>query len=566
MIYSASYYDSFTYADYVVNNAWQEIKSCDVPDWSAAVSNSFGKNSSNACGYAWTNQIRKNIGFNILNDDFTLSYDLLIDKDDVAGTDRLIVEIAPDNLTTGDKDIFRIEHGNAGDNQTYIYNFLKGDNCSFYYDLDHDWEHWVLTVDHTNSRYTLTIDDVPYCDKSLGDGTINISGIVLSASSDNADNNTAMLDNLNLSSGAVIPDSSLCIYPLIFCEPFDYAGPMMDQDVLPYSEASMSYNEWLVYAGTYSADSYFAPIGNKLLIDSINRQPYHDIKWVTLPEPVSIDASTVYYLSRDASAISSEFALNVSDGCFRYKGDSLEDKQVFYLEACNSSDDIDWDYFDGSAWQNLCTACGTRDSFDQVKIINQFKHFPGKRYNSTFTTSNTILVINNVTQGNISFIDDNAQDVNKFRISQDTDIVNRYELDDYYVMFGTDRYTDTTKYTQLPLVSVDDTNTTLSTGDSSELVDIIETVYSQVGLRSTASRIIFAIFLIIIFTGFIIAAGFSMRMNGLAIGAACVIFDFLLILLFTYLKLIPVWIIIILMIGIAGLAGIGLKQGVFTGG
>ena len=101
----------------------------------------------------------------------------------------------------------------------------------------------------------------------------------------------------------------------------------------------------------------------------------------------------------------------------------------------------------------------------------------------------------------VDFIDNTSQNQNKHDIIKSDD--SEFIIDDYFVYVGSDRFENTLPLTQIePFQNIteaspDGTTTTTETGDFKES---IEALFPLFGIRTTGSRILLGICILVLFT------------------------------------------------------------------
>jgi hypothetical protein len=326
-----------------------------------------------------------------------------------------------------------------------------------------------------------------------------------------------------------------CEYPAIFCDLFNYQSSLMDA------------HNWTVFNGDGSTDSGLAPTSNELvLISDTYKSPYHS--YSKFPVNYHVAKGELISLSLYAPVYSTEFRLNPfanSTDCFSYYGTDLLGRGVADLQFCGNGSAY---YSDGDGYVNLCDGCIAPDSNNRIKINYFFAQRDEFGFNSTVQNDLVSVYVNQTKIGDInSFINPSATNIKNLYFVKPSGALGI--IDDYYFMLGTDKEEDT-----LPIYYDDITSLDNITRPQGDFYEETQTLWEQFGLRSLSSRILFGLAVLMIWTAMLIG-GMIGTMKQVNV-PTLMILDLLMIIIMVFVRLLPIWILFILLI-----IGIGILLG-----
>lgn len=335
-----------------------------------------------------------------------------------------------------------------------------------------------------------------------------------------------------------------CEYPSIFCDDFNYV-------------ASMNTRGWSVEIGT-DIDSTYTPINNKLdlSIDDNSIITRHNTE--LFQTSYKLSASDIFTSHYYSPVFSSQFVLyfeNSTNNIFEYQADQkyLQTGYVIRTEidlTGNSSGNMNWYYLNETnpnfVYVLICGNCTFSDTNLDIKISSFFKQRDNFPFNSTISTDIIKLYSNGDLLGEIDnfLFGDTIERLSRYHITKYN--VGNFTIDNYYVMIGTDKNVATIEnyYTDF---FINITSTIDSGVGDEDLTNRIANFWVSVGLKSSSSRYIFGLFVLSII---LISIAYEIASLGGGMASAIItgLAGLILIFLFTYIDLLPKWIIIIITI------------------
>lgn len=336
----------------------------------------------------------------------------------------------------------------------------------------------------------------------------------------------------------------VCDFPTLFCDNFNYVDPLSTRD-------------WTVFRGGSSVDDGFSPDNNtlNLSIDEF-RSVFHDVD--PFETEYLIDFNTVVTQSINSPVFSTELDVKISDGGFRYGVRDNKGDYIYILRAVlESNGSASWSYANTLTtpltYTTICSNCSANVTFHTIKTNIYFDN-DGCTYdfNSSIDIDHWDFIIDNVEiDTNISFLDSTACNANEFEIIKD--VPNKFVVDDYFVMSGTDRNVDTTGNFFTQLFDNITVSEQVSTGVAEDMATNLESIWVTFGLRSALSRAIAGMLLMLVFAVIYIMT--LAEMGKLSTGAilGLGVIEFMMMILLTIVRLLPIWIPFVLsIIGGAG--------------
>lgn len=349
------------------------------------------------------------------------------------------------------------------------------------------------------------------------------------------------VDNIHIGWGNAIGS---CTAPSLFCDDFSDPDPLCE--------------DWYVYDEDWDIDCNLTAVNGTLCLlgDEVKRIS-HQIE--PFPVEYRISENEIITESIYAPVFSSEFKINVLGGnstdAIIYEAQDSGGRLVTRIKSgLESEGNLSWYYYNFTVggygeYKVICRNCtinGT-PSFIDTKIIFYFANSPFYPFNSTISHNYIELYVNGRRKGGeIPFFDNTSQNIGKIEIYKPD--VGSFCIDNYITMIGTDPYVDTTSNYYDDFY---DDEEVISTTDG-DLASNIESLWWQFGVRSTASRIIVA--LILMLTCSLGIVGIMLSKGAQPSIPILLFINFILMIFFTYIRLLPVW--LTLMVGILG-AGIG---------
>lgn len=449
-------------------------------------------------------------------------------------------------------DEFTIIHNTQLDNLTTVTDSIRGDVCQSTYQGDNQTHDYIFFIDMDEDIFYLLEDDEVICSGISLYNYPNISHFRVSVGSNIGQTGLRIIDNIMYSyadsydiTGSI---SNECTFPTIFCDNFNYATPMSSEG-------------WQVYTGSFSIDPSFSPINDKLTLNSTSyHAPYHETDAFPVDYPTEEGLRTVESIYSPVFSI--QYKLNVSttteqDGeSFMYNVRSRDSKTVLRFKTVNNANNISWYYWDDESdtlsYTILCDNCSTLNKEHDIKISVYFSDSEYYDFNSSLSTRYIDFFIDGVKKnGSIPFLDNSSLSLGQYQFLKTSDY--NFEVDDYYVYVGTDPNTDTSSsyYTELYTPKV--TNTSIGTG-TGDLSSNIDSIWSQFGINSLASRVIVGLVLILITFIAVASAMASIHASGSGVVITALISSFVMMILLTITGLLPYWIPVLL--GVMG-GGIG---------
>jgi len=549
--------DSFGYADAFVNHGWDYNNGACGFDLSTPASNTFGIYGINPCGFGYTRYIRQNFSYSgtgkaLSSTSVLISMVFYDGNDSVISATRGEIQLAETKVISPSFSIsFSYLPSTSGlDNTTTLLSYMGGQNCSFKY-MRFAQHELSVYLDFQAERYYALMDGVNYCwGYKLGNSITNyIGAIKLLEARDTSDRNTFYIDNIVYNtSGSLLEFAVSQPSHDLFIDDFNYVNPMYIQ------------KGWLVYTGSYAINTGFEPVNNRLdLTSSDFASPSHTTGSFVTAYYTGFQqylTSSVY-----SPVFSSQFDVNITsvssgiDSCLQYAGYSGAKDKVYNIALCpNRSVLYQNDLYDSSSYATLCDNCILNDTIFTFKATTYFKNRPAYPFNSSVFLDHIDVFNNEIKIGEIDqFINPSASNLQEYYIIKN--INTKAIIDNYKVYLGSDV---TLNNANLFYTDIYKNNTELIIGNpdnaghpSGDVATDIFNVYSMIGLKSQASRVLvglFLLFILIIFSVFI-QIYFNQPANPIVIGIVAIIG----IIGFTYLQLFPVWIpILIAIVAIGG--------------
>ena len=366
-------------------------------------------------------------------------------------------------------------------------------------------------------------------------------------------------DDIVIGTGTVsteVGSSQSCIFPMIFCDNFNY-------------NTNMQGNGWLIYNWGYTLNNSFAPIDNKMsMIDNTLLTAFHETPiFETTYYPDSEGRYLQHYL---APVFSSEFDLvfyNSTDNEFKYTALEKQGVVAWSIKADLSDNggdlggNMDW-YFRNTTsitWNVLCENCTYSDTTTPIKINSYFAQRDEFPFNSTVSQD----LIEVYAAGNLlgsfnNFIDNTrVKSIRQYEFAKRNE--GNYTIDNYFVMVGTDKLTYTADiYYEDLFNNLTDKEIVVKEG-TGELIDAVNSIWEDFGLKTTGSRVFAGISLMFLLAIFIYGAGLSTNMHVSPITLGIIELFFMIVLV--YIKLLPIWIPFILVLITAGIGAVVFKMG-----
>ncbi len=530
--------ETFNYNDSYTNHGWQSITSCG-DGFNVPTNETFGYNGNNS--YCTQQEyLRRKLGTNLTNNGgVVFTFEDTVDTLHSGSRLTLILQ----NQTGGFS--MRITFAETTfspvETMTIDTSIAKGENCSLEYTIGESSEYF-LALDFDDGVYNLYKDDVlveDCTDKSIGTLT-QLATIDLLTFYGSPENVTRYFDNFLIYKGDFLPTGGDCEFPSIFCDNFNYLIPLTDKSA-PY--------DWSVFNQDGSEDTSVVPIDNVLVLNTSEyKRPYHDIDPFELNYDIA-DGVTVNSGVYSAQ-FSSEFELNLSVGNITYNTyDRRFNSPVYSIRGRVTGDSTTWYYKDSSnIYQVICSNCSSSNQTHDIKIIANFAQRIKMPFNSTFATDEVLFYLDGVEYDlDIPFIEAATQNQNKHEFIKDANSV--FTLDEYYVYVGSDRFTNTLDNVQSSIFE----KINISYGDGEgDLATQIDDLWDSIGLRSTASRIIAGLIFLLFANVAILSMVLAAKVQLTGIGIPLAILNIIFVLIMSYVKLLPFWILVVVIIGVSG--------------
>lgn len=342
-----------------------------------------------------------------------------------------------------------------------------------------------------------------------------------------------------------------CAYPSIFCDDFDYSSPMLTRD-------------WKIYDESFRINYSFSPVSNELNLRQTGKYLLCSHEVPSFPSSYITGPNEMVSGSVYAPVFSSEFTLTVynnSGDCFNYEGYDSALSTVFDLYFCSNQSVY---YYATDAEQSdfyitVCESCLDYEAENEIKISSFFEHDYYYPFNSSIKDSHVKLFINGqLKSSNIPFVSNASLNLKKYNFIKDYD--SNATVDDYYVMVGLDRYIDTSDYYYSDFFSNEtEITTTIEGGKSKDMAQAVSSIWNDMGLITTTSKIIAGLFLM-----FLLAIGLyivSLSMSVHISASVLMIIEIFFALLLTFIKLLPIWVPFILVLLSAGVGALSIKYG-----
>lgn len=352
-----------------------------------------------------------------------------------------------------------------------------------------------------------------------------------------------------------------CSFPLIFCDTFSY-------------KTSLYNNGWKVKNRNGNTNAEFTPTGYEVIWNATN--PY-TISHTIDPFPTNYtltDGNTIYN-SIYAPSFSQEFDLQFNNSIGADGSDSEAHLSIYTYDR--DGDECSHLRFEGNTTSLNISVHRPDGVFEllttfSVKKTERLKlsyHFSAMNRTSKYGFNTTYLVNYITVTMNDTILHEFKED-DYIGIPTDCDSIysvkfekhldnTAIKFDNYYLYAGTDFTAIGERYT--PQFSSDlvqlqeetflsNISTTDETG-SRDFAEVMKNFWGTVGLKSTASKILFALVIMVIITGMTVFLFISNHVE--VKGSVVLVIDLFVMLVFVYLGLLPVWLIILMVIGGAGM-------------
>lgn len=323
------------------------------------------------------------------------------------------------------------------------------------------------------------------------------------------------------------PSIKSCNYPLLFCDDFNYDYPII-------------LNNWLPQDSNGEIDTGLSPIND--VLDFTSNSSYmtvsHEVTntkthWIDTATQESSDTSPVY---------SSEFYIKFYSGNLRYVAGSTNDVLMYDFSFYPENGSIYYASDDGSL--NYCwNGTLVQGQNYHVKINAFLTQRASMNYNDSVLIDHTNFYINGVKLCNITGYINKVENLKYFSFIKNAD--SNFILDNYYVMAGTSRTVDDSRLYFTDYFN-NGTVTTSTTKGSGDLAQNVYNLWDAIGLKSLASRVIFGIIVILVLISIYI--GYSLIYHTPPSSTVIIIGTIFIVILEVYSKLLPKWIIFILIL------------------
>ena len=556
--------DSFPYSDTVSNHGWTLLNAINTtPLPSPFGTNAWGIKHAWSAGSGEVQVIKRALpsklstGVNIIAfNSSVVTYNI---HDGSPFNVRLVNS---SNVDTAGDQLLNIQYAKGGTDQIIVTNNFGGDGCNLTMTSHLNVFEWIIEIDFDENLYSIyrNKSSTDCNNRELTDGReASIEYIYFSQSMEGTGAANVVeqyIDDIVVCSaiGAKTCDTGL---PIVFCDDFNYASSLFDT------------SGWQVITGGQSINATFAPISNKLNLTQagIFYAPTHILN------PFEVDYRTAFDVrvtqSQFSPVFSTELDLLIIDGGFRYSARDQNDKLVYILKAeLESNGSVSWSYANTTTapitYSVLCNNCSTNTT-STLKVVSSFANdacnFP---FNST--QQDSIEVYMGETQLGSSFLhlDNTSCSANKYEIIKD--IINTFIVDNYFVMLGTDKDISNFDFF-VPLFDNSTMQEIVSpVGESSEVSVGLEATLQAIGLKTMASRTIISMLFIVIFSILFIMTLVTSKISITGgVIAGMLIIDFLWMILFVIVRMLPAWIIFLYFI-IGGATAFGLIKSALSEG
>lgn len=536
--------DNFSYDNAFTSNGWSSLNG----PVTTPQNRKYGRNKSTiTVGAGFTRNLRDNFSQQGLsnNDQFIIQYEVF---NNVSG--RTVSTADADTLMISDSFSTFTSQFRVRFNETLM--SAGGQNCTWSW--DEDIEHVItILLNHGGGVYDLYYDNAKVCDTltiANDMDQINFTSLQLTQVWNANENITNYFDSFYFGFGNV-SGGAACDEPSLFCDDFNRITPLTT-------------NDWTVFTSGFTVDNSFAPQNNKLNLAETPTfiSPTHSLEPFEVNYATTSETTTT--LSQFAPLFSTEFNINISSGGFEYSIQDLVGRESSHIVAVvETGSEVSWYYrnntADSSDKKLICANCTPQNKTISFKITTHFKQHPSYDFNSSFSINFISVFLNGTQYGDeinpITFLNDAAITVNKHSIIKQPEY--KFIIDDYFVMLGTDKFSDTTPLFFEPLFIPE--NVTIVIGEGEEdMAAQIDDFWTAFGLISTRSRIIFGLFIMfiinVIILGMVVSKGVTM-----SVGQSIVI-NIILSILITFLNLFPVWIPILITIVSVGLFALSMTK------
>lgn len=425
----------------------------------------------------------------------------------------------------------------------------------------------TLKIDLTDKLYTVFIDEEikPTCfEKRLTtDAAVVIKRVQIYQQIDNNEFVESFADNIIICGGESTAPVIKCDFPSLFCDDFNYDVPMAQRN-------------WIIQLGGGVVNNSFIPINNKLtLTNTQNIFPYHETDaFETSYRP---DSGSIFTRHIYSPIFSSEFTLvfhNETDNEFFYTASEKQTITAYSIKAdtivkennSNASGNMNWYYLNqtqpSTQWVILCGNCTLTDNNISIKINSLFQQREVYPFNSSIDDDEIRIYADGVLIGIIEdYLDDRTTYLSQYEFGKLSD--GNYTIDNYYVMAGTDK--DVSTFEQyFTDFFINDTaeEIILGSGESGDMATALGTIWDDMGLKSTGSRVMSGLFLMFFLA--LIMFGMAMKMGQPLSATVLIIVELFFMILLTYVKLLPIWLPFVIVLVAAGIGAAAIKMGTQT--
>lgn len=343
--------------------------------------------------------------------------------------------------------------------------------------------------------------------------------------------------------------AQVCDFPILFCDNFNYA------DGLYITKG------WSVFNADGSTDTDLTPTNDQLrLLEENVKTPSHETQPFNANYWLSGD--TIETSSRYSPVFSSQFKINVSANNLTYTAGQDAGKDVYNVKFVNTGSGLSiYVLNETRGYRQICTNCIGAGDYVDIKINTYFKQRDVFPFNSTVSTDQVVIYANNTLIGNQNFIDSTADYLGYYQFGKT--LKDNVSIDDYFVMVGTSKNSDTSLIYYFPLYD-NTTSTETATGQTADLAPAVASIWKDMGLKSTASKVMAGLFLMFMLAIFYIVV---MVQRGIEVKTIpLLVLEIFFMILLVYIKLLPIWIPIVIGIMGAGVAALIFKMSSSGGG
>lgn len=534
--------ESFAYSDDFSNHGWTYAESnvCrENTPYNDGINNGFGGFQNAGCINHWR-YIRQQTTLYLnqsQNIDKVISWDFYSNSTEVYVRLRL-----GDNY--GDNDLLLAHHETGFPNKGRVY-IGGGLACSFDISTGADLQNYIIHLRAADNKADIYYQNSKVCEDLSGLGTQALDKLELY---DISSTGLSMLDNVIIANGTVGISVGGCDFPLLFCDEFDYTTPLYTT------------KNWNIYNSDNSLNVNFAPDNNSVMWNATNpKKIEHDIE--SFPVNYSLGDSRTVTLSYFTPSFSNEFDIllyNDSNIFLDFYTEDTDGDECFRLRFTDVND----------SYISLSYKNRTDNSYKEIAQLTPNEYHTIKA-NARFSSVNkTDLFLFNTTydENHILLYADSSELTNEndyFNAECDSIWYSRFirqdsstnlRLDDYYMYAGFDKYTSTIDIDRIDIEKdVYNISVIYEEGQLPDVSTSLEDFWRTTGFITDASKILLALVVMVIVALAVTGAFISAHIQpnfGVIAGI-----EILLAIFFTYMGLLPVWIIIVLiMLGVGGSA------------